>query len=109
MISAGKLLTLAVLCTASLIAPIAAQAGEVSNREAWQEHRIYQGVRDGQLTAGEYGHLQRQEARLNDQRVNDLARNGGHLTGRQYQQLNREENRISNHIYRDRHNDRYPH
>jgi hypothetical protein len=108
MISAGKL-ALAALAAASIFAPIAAQAGEVGNREARQESRIYNGARDSQLTTGEYGRLQRQEGRLYDQRNWDLAHDGGHLSGRQYQQLNREENHLSNEIYRDRHNDRYPH
>jgi hypothetical protein len=98
---------IAALCIAAL-APMAAQAGEVRNREANQENRIYQGVRIDQLTRGEYDRLQRGEARINDRRLSDLSRDNGHLTGAQYRQLNREENRLSNRIYIDKHNDVKP-
>jgi hypothetical protein len=97
---------LAILCASSLLAPLAANAGEVRNREGRQENRIYQGVRSGQVTPHEYDHLQSQEGRLNDQRANDLRRDDGHLTGSQYRQLNHEENHLSREIYRDKHNDR---
>jgi hypothetical protein len=89
-----------------MIAPIAANAGEVGHREIRQENRIYQGVRSGQVTPGEYDRLQSQEGRLNDQRANDLKKDDGHLTGAQYRQLNHEENHLSNDIYRDKHNGR---
>jgi hypothetical protein len=103
--NARKLL-LATLCTAAMIAPVAAQAGEVYNREANQENRIYQGVQNGSLTRGQYDRLQSREAQINDQRINELRRNGGHLTGWQYAQLNREENRLSGRIYVDKHDGR---
>jgi len=104
----GKNLLLTTLCLAAFM-PMAAQAGEVRNREVRQENRIYQGVQSDQLTRGEYDRLQRGEARINDQRRNDLYRNDGHLTGAQYQKLNREENRLSSRIYIDKHNNVKPH
>jgi hypothetical protein len=99
---------LAALCIATL-APMAAQAGEVRNREVRQETRIYQGTQSRQLTRGEYDRLQGSEARINDQRRNDLYRDGGHLTNAQYYHLNREESRLSSRIYVDKHNDVRPH
>ncbi len=98
----------AALCI-TVLAPLTAQAGEVRNREVYQENRIYQGVRSDQLTRGEYDRLQRGEARINDRRLSDLSRDNGHLTGWQYRQLNREENRLSSRIYVDKHNGVRPH
>jgi hypothetical protein len=95
----------AVLCAVSVIAPLSAQAGEVSHREAHQQYRIYQGVKNGTISAREYSHLENQEARLNAQRVRDLHDGDGRdgLDRRQYAQLNREENHLSRQIYRTKH------
>jgi hypothetical protein len=95
----------AVLCAVSVIAPLSAQAGEVSHREAHQQYRIYQGVKNGTISAREYSHLESQEARLNAQRVRDLHDGDGRdgLDRRQYAQLNREENHLSREIYRTKH------
>ena len=87
-----------------IAAPLAAQAGEVWNREENQQDRIYQGVRNGSITGREYSNLQARETRLNNQRTEDLENHNGHLTGSEYRQLNREENRDSRAIYRDKHN-----
>jgi hypothetical protein len=95
-----------VLCAASVLAPLSAQAGEVSHRETRQQHRIYQGVQNGTISGREYAHLERQEARLNAQRARDLHDGDGNngLDRRQYVQLNREENHLSREIYRTKHN-----
>jgi predicted deacylase len=93
---------LAFLCATSMMIPLAAQAGEVRNREVRQENRIYQGVRNDSLTTHEYDRLQSQEARLNDLRVRDL-HSGGGLSHREDVQLNRDENHLSHQIYRTKH------
>jgi hypothetical protein len=84
--------------------PLAASAGEVSNRVENQHDRIAAGVRNGQLTPREYVNDQAHLRAINAQRRRDLARNGGHLTVRQQAQLNRELNRNSARIYRTKHN-----
>jgi hypothetical protein len=89
---------------ATIVPPIAARAGEVYNREQYQEHRIYQGVRNGTVGPREYEVLQNQEARLNARRVEDLENHDGRLTPAEYRNLNRAENRLSHEIYRDKHN-----
>ena len=94
----------AALCMAAVSAPLIAQAGEVHNREVRQENRIYQGAANGSLTRGEYDRLQRGEARISEQRQEDLENGNGHLTGKQALQLNREENHLSKRIYVDKHN-----
>lgn len=98
---------LTLLCAASLVAPLSAQAGEVSHREAHQQNRIYQGVQNGTISSREYDRLEHQEARLNAQRVRDLHDGDGRdgLNRHQYVQLNREENHLSREIYRSKHND----
>ena len=95
----------AILCAASMFAPVAAQAGEVSHREIDQQHRIYQGVRSGALSPREYASLERSEARLNAQRERDLHDGDGKdgLSRRQDVRLNREENHLSRKIYREKH------
>jgi hypothetical protein len=88
---------------ASLIAPLAANAGEVENRIDRQQARINQGWRNGSLTRAEYRGLDRSLDRIQAQRARDLRRNDGHLTPAQYAQLNREENRLSARIYHEKH------
>ena len=88
------------------LVPIAASAGEVENRVHDQQARINQGVRNGSMTYGEYDRTEHSLDRIQDQRNRDLARNDGHLTGREAVHLNSEENRLSNRIYFDKHNAR---
>jgi hypothetical protein len=79
---------------------------EVNGREGNQEGRIAQGVNNGALTPGEDNHLQKGEARIQNQEANDMAKNDGHLTTGEQLRLNHEQNRESRRIYRDKHNDR---
>ncbi|WP_055077020.1 hypothetical protein [Pseudanabaena sp. 'Roaring Creek'] len=83
--------------------PAIASAGEVYNRLERQQDRIDSGLKDGQLTTQEATRLQNRDASINQQRINDLKQNGGHLTNQEYRQLNREENGVSRAIYRERH------
>lgn len=89
---------------ASLVAPLAAGAGEVENRLHREDARINQGVRNGSLTYGEYQRLDNAADRIQAQRNRDLRRNDGRLTAAEYRQLNREENTLSDRIYFDKHN-----
>jgi hypothetical protein len=89
---------------ASIVAPLAASAGEVEQRIDNQQHRINQGVRSGSLTAGEYRRLDNGEDHIQAERNRDLRRDDGHLTTAQYRQLNRQENNLSDRIYFDKHN-----
>ena len=88
---------------AALVAPLAANAGEVQNRINHEQQRINQGVRSGSLTHGEYQHLDNGLDHITAQRNRDLRRNDGHLTAAQYRQLNREQNRLSGHIWNRKH------
>jgi hypothetical protein len=77
---------------------------EVGRRRENQQDRIAQGVRSGQLTAGETAHLENRERGINQQVHADRAANGGRLTLGERAQVNREQNRTSRRIYRDKHN-----
>jgi hypothetical protein len=80
---------------------------EVGKRAENQQDRIAQGVKSGQLTAGETAHLESNEAKINKEVRNDRAANGGKLTPQERRQVNRQQNRESRQIYRDKHNGRH--
>ncbi len=78
--------------------------GKIQQRKENQQARIAQGVKSGQLTAGETGRLETREANVNKEIRTDRAANGGKLTGAEKQQVNRQQNRMSKSIYKDKHN-----
>ncbi len=79
---------------------------EVGKRAENQQDRIAQGIKSGQLTAGEASNLERKEAGINREVHNDRAANGGKLTPQERAQVNRQQNRVSNQIYNKKHNGR---
>ena len=79
---------------------------EVGKRAENQQDRIAQGVKSGQLTAGEASNLERKEAGINREVHNDRAANGGTLAPQERAQVNRQQNRVSNQIYNKKHNGR---
>jgi len=79
---------------------------EVGQRQENQQDRIAQGVKSGQLTAGETAKLENNQRAINQQVRADRAANGGKLTSSEKAQVNREQNRQSRNIYKDKHNGR---
>jgi len=79
---------------------------EVGKRAENQQDRIAQGVKSGQLTAGESANLESKDARINREIHNDRTANGGKLTPAEKAQVNRQQNKVSRQIYRDKHNGR---
>jgi len=79
---------------------------EVGKRAENQQDRIAQGVKSGQLTAGEASHLEGREAAINKEVHNDRSANGGKLTTTERRQVNRQQDRTSRAIYRKKHNAR---
>ena len=79
---------------------------EVGKRAENQQDRIGQGMKSGQLTAGEAAHLENNETKINNEVRNDRAANGGKLTPQERAKVNRQQNRQSRQIYRDKHNAR---
>jgi len=77
---------------------------EVGKRAENQQDRIGQGIKSGQLTAGEAAHLEKNETNINREVRNDRRANGGKLTPQERKQVNRQQNKLSGQIYRDKHN-----
>jgi hypothetical protein len=82
---------------------------EVGQRQENQQDRIAQGIKSGQLTAGETSKLESKEAAVNKEVHTDRAANGGKLTSAEKTQVNNQQNRLSNKIYQDKHNSRTQH
>ena len=81
-----------------------AQKPTIPERKENQQDRIAQGVKSGQLTAGETSKLETKEAAINGETRADRAANGGKLTQAEKQQVNKQQNQMSKHIYQDKHN-----
>jgi hypothetical protein len=80
------------------------QTPTVGQRKENQQDRIAQGVKSGQLTAGETSNLETKEAAINGETRADRAANGGKLTPAEKQQINGQQNQLSKQIYNDKHN-----
>jgi len=78
--------------------------GEVGQRQKMQQQRIAQGMKSGQLTAGESARLERQQQGINREKAGMREANGGKLSGGDKAQLNRQQNRASGNIYAKKHN-----
>lgn len=107
----------AVLASALVLAPAAMVAQttsttptpgahdyNINQRKVDQQDRIAQGVKSGQLTAGETGRLEHQEAGINREERGMRAQDNGHLTKQDRQTLHAQQNQESRRIYRDKHN-----
>lgn len=77
---------------------------EVGQRRENQQDRIAQGIKSGQMTAGEAARTENREQGINQQVHADRQANGGKLNGQERRQVNREQNRTSRQIYRQKHN-----
>lgn len=76
---------------------------EVGQRRYHQQQRIANGIRSGNLSAGQASHLEGRAQGINRQIHADRAANGGKLTGAEKGQINHEQNHTSRAIYRDKH------
>ena len=77
---------------------------QINHRKAEQQGRIAQGVKSGQLTAGETSHVEHQESAINHEERNMRAQDNGHLTRSDRRTLQHQQNQESRRIYRDKHN-----
>jgi len=77
---------------------------QVGQRRENQQDRIANGIKSGQLTAGETAKLENQQHGINQQVKADRAANGGKLTQGEKQQVNKEQNAASKNIYNKKHN-----
>jgi hypothetical protein len=79
---------------------------EVGQRRENQQDRVAQGIKSGQMTAGEAARTENREQGINRQIHADRQANDGRLTGQERRQVNREQNRTGRQIYRQKHNNR---
>jgi hypothetical protein len=76
----------------------------VAQRKENQQDRIANGVKSGQLTAGETANLETKEAAINGETKADRAANGGKLTAAEKSKINGQQNQLSKQIYQEKHN-----
>ena len=102
-------LTHVALAAALALTPAAllAQAPHnINQRKENQQDRVAQGVKSGQLTAGETARLEHQERGINREERGMRAQDHGHLTRQDRRTLHHQQNVESRRIYRDKHNRR---
>ena len=104
---ARRILATAALCTLLTGAGFAqVTGGTIQERKNNQQERIGQGVRSGQLTARETGHLEHREASVNREEHAMRRADGGHLTAQDKAVLTHRQNNISRSISKNKHNAR---
>src|SRR5262249_46381633 len=90
-------------------APAPAQKPTIRERKENQQDRIAQGVKSGQLTAGETANLETKEAAINGETKADRAANGGKITAAGKKQINKQQNQPSKKIHNDKHKTKHTH
>ncbi|HXA55981.1 MAG TPA: hypothetical protein VNU84_01010 [Candidatus Acidoferrum sp.] len=78
--------------------------GEVGDRQKLQQDRIANGMKSGQLTAGESARLEGQQKSINQEKTGMKEANGGKLTAGDKAVLNQRQNNASKNIYAKKHN-----
>jgi hypothetical protein len=78
----------------------------IQQRKENQQDRIANGVKSGQLTAGETANLETKESALNKEEHTMRADDNGKLTAADRAKLNRQQNHLSKQIYNKKHNAR---
>ena len=78
----------------------------VAQRKRYQQRRIAQGVKSGELTPGETAKIEKQEKALNQEERDMRKMDNGHLTKQDRKTLNQQQNHLSKEIYKDKHNKR---
>jgi hypothetical protein len=75
----------------------------IHQRKVDQQDRIAQGVKSGDLSAGQTARLEHQEAGINKEERGMRAQDNGHLTGQDRKTINHQQNVESRRIYRSKH------
>ena len=81
-------------------------APTINQRKENQQDRIAQGVKSGELTAGESANLENKESALNKEEHSMRAADNGHLTAGDRAVLTHQQNKLSRQIYDKKHNAR---
>jgi len=78
----------------------------IAERKRYQQRRIAQGVKSGELNKHETAKLEKQEHALNREERNMRKMDNGHLTKQDRKTLRQQQNHMSKEIYKDKHNKR---
>lgn len=76
----------------------------IQDRKENQQDRIGQGVKSGELTAGETTNLEKKETDINQEERDMRKADDGKLTTTDKKTLTRQQNQVSKQIYHDKHN-----
>jgi hypothetical protein len=95
-----------VLAQATTTTPTRTKPATINQRKENHQDRIAQGVKSGQLTAGEAAKLEHQESGINKEESGVGAQDNGKLTAKDRKTLTHQQNVESKRIYRDKHNAR---
>jgi hypothetical protein len=88
---------------AGVVDPGHPRVNQVNGREANQQNRIANGVKNGSLSPKQTSNLENREASVQNREKRDMAAHNGHLTKAEQNGINRQQNRISKSIYKDKH------
>jgi hypothetical protein len=75
----------------------------VNDREAHQQDRVANGVKQGQLSASQAAHLEKNQAKIQGQESRAEAAHNGRLTPNEKKNFQKEQNKQNNKIHNDRH------
>jgi hypothetical protein len=79
------------------------RVNQVNRREARQQNRIANGIKNGSLSPKQTSRLENREASVQNREKRDMAAHNGRLTKAEQKGINRQQNRISKSIYKDKH------
>ena len=101
-----KRFALGTVMTAALLLPGLRADELIHARKNNQQARIAQGVKSGQLTAGETAKLEKQESAINKEERAMKQQNNGKLTAQDRRTINKQQNQESRRIYAKKHNNK---
>jgi len=76
----------------------------IEQRQDNQQSRIANGVKSGELTAGETANLEKKESAVNQETNRMRKADDGSLTAADKSKINQQQNQLSKQIYQDKHN-----
>ena len=101
---AAALAALATPAFSQSATPTNAPVPAIQDRKENQQDRIANGVKSGELTAGETKNLEKKESSLNQEERDMRKLDNGKLTASDRATLNQQQNQVSKQIYQDKHN-----
>lgn len=92
---------LALISMSTVASAYDGRQSQIDRRESYQERRIQQGVRSGEITRSEARQLEAEQARIRQMERN--AARDGHISRSEAAQIRATQNAASRHIYQESH------